>query len=242
MPRLLVVWLLATVAATSASCGAATHLPRGDRVAAAGATTISGYGLSIDLPDGWSGRIWRRDATPTDALLAKANRVLGSLRVNPDRSAWGGDTLRSAAPVVFFDGPAGWFTAETSLAAPGEAPIPIAWTGNRPFVDDPAESEFPDRTVRQLSPDAIVLTIVGPRPYSGEADFPHLPLPLTLSEGYFHGEGWEGQPAPNVSAYFLDAWIGDGVVNVTAWFGRNDPTPQMLRDANAALATLSVAR
>jgi hypothetical protein len=330
------VVLLVTVAATAAACGASTGL-QSRRAAEARGNTISGYGISIDLPSGWSGRIFKRDtrtavalraanspvylgasvfpgaagaempadgvlielsdpeiplpnssfptttlpidirrsdfgrfkgvttpgyalrhvalngrsvmvgvgfgsADPSDALLAEANRVLTSLHVEPDRSAWGGEDAYGQVPRVSFAAPGDWFTAETSLLVPGDRPIPVAWAGNVPFVDDPGVSEFPDSTVRKLPPNGVVIETVGPRPYSGSADFPRLSLPLKLSDGYFHGDGYEGQPAPNVSVYFIDARIGDEVLNASIWFGRNEPTPAMLAEANSALATLSIAR
>jgi hypothetical protein len=111
-----------------------------------------------------------------------------------------------------------------------------------PFVDDPADRAFPDATVRKLPPDGIVIEATGPRPYAGDADFPRLSLPLKLSDGHFVARDYEGQPAPNVSADFIDGWIDGDVLNVSVWLGRNEPTPGMIGQANNALAGLAISR
>ena len=336
MPRPLVPMLLALVAASATACGAVESASLRTRAGQGGGATISGYGMSIELPTGWTGRIFKRDARsaavlraasfplylgtsmtlasvaavipdggifidvndlelpmpsepsegwsqetppievrrsdlgryegtvtpgvalrnvvvdrralmievgfatpePDDALLARANRVLGSLRVAADSSAWGGDDADDTTPAVWFGRHGGWFTAETSL--PGGPPIPVAWDANTPFVDDPATHEFPDATVRRLPPDGIAIAAVGPRPYTGEADFPTLRLPLRLSDGHFVADDYEGQPAPDVSSYFIDGWLDGQIVNVVVRFGRTDPTPEMLAQADDALARFSI--
>jgi hypothetical protein len=125
---------------------------------------------------------------------------------------------------------------------PGDQPIPVAWAGNVPFLDDPGQTAFPDATVRKLPPDGIVIETVGPRPYTGTDDFPSLALPLRLSDGFFVSDEYEGQPAPNVSLYVIDSRIDGGVLNVLVWFGRNKPTAGMTAEANDALSTLSIGR
>jgi hypothetical protein len=174
----------------------------------------------------------------TTALACGQSNDVASLPPAASRA----DEAVETAPVVSFKAPQGWFTAETSLRGPGATPVPIAWGANAPFLDDPAEADFPDATVRDLPPDGIVLEVVGPRPYSGEADFPHLSLPLELSDGYCVSDGYEGQPAPSVSACFIDAWINDGLVNITAWLGSNRATSQMIAAANLTLGTLAIDR
>src|SRR5712691_4471266 len=73
MGRPVTAVLLAIAAASSAACGAAVQ-PTAERKAAARAegTTIGGYGMSIELPSGWAGRIFKRDERSA-AVLRAAN-------------------------------------------------------------------------------------------------------------------------------------------------------------------------
>jgi hypothetical protein len=73
--------LAGIVAAAATACGGAgerAHAPE-----QAGARTISGYGMSLDVPDGWRGRIFKRNAY-TVSLLRAANfpTYLGSGHLN----------------------------------------------------------------------------------------------------------------------------------------------------------------
>jgi hypothetical protein len=204
-------------------------------------TVAPGFALRNVVVNGRSLMIGVGFATPApdDALLARANQLLGSLRVAADGTAWGGEDAHDA-PAVWFAHRDGWFTAETSLAGPDNSPIPVAWEGNTPFLDDPAAHEFPDATVRRLPADGIAIAAVGPRPYTAEADFPTLRLPLELSDGHFVAHDYEGQPAPDVSADFIAGWLGGQALNVIVWFGTSDPTPVMRGQASDALARLSI--
>jgi hypothetical protein len=101
-------------------------------------TVAPGFALRNVVVNGRSLMIGVGFATPApdDALLARANQLLGSLRVAADGTAWGGEDAHDA-PAVWFAHRDGWFTAETSLAGPDNSPIPVAWEGNTPFLDAP---------------------------------------------------------------------------------------------------------
>jgi hypothetical protein len=145
------------------------------------------------------------------------------------------------SPLLSFEPRDGWFTAEKEERPDpqGEA-LAVAWAANVPFVDDRAESAWPDPTIRTLPAKGIVLEAVGPWLYTGDEDVPPLKVPLTLADGYCLADGYEGQPAPNVSFCAIAARIGGKVMNAYAYFGRNEPTSEMKADANEMLATLAI--
>jgi len=150
----------------------------------------------------------------------------------------GATKLVEGAPTKFKP-PDGWFTVETH--EPGGLHVPVAWASNVPFVDDPADRPFPDRTVEGLSADGIVVEAVGPWVYTGDETVPTVDFPLRVSDLYCDADGYEGQPAPNVSSCNLAARLPSGeIFNARVFFGRNEPTPEMTAQANDVLATLAV--
>ncbi len=150
----------------------------------------------------------------------------------------GATKLVEGAPTKFKP-PDGWFTVETH--EPGGLHVPVAWASNVPFVDDPADRPFPDRTVEGLSADGIVVEAVGPWVYTGDETVPTVDFPLRVSDLYCDADGYEGQPAPNVSSCNLAARLRSGeIFNARVFFGRNEPTPEMTAQANDVLATLAV--
>lgn len=64
--------------------------------------------------------------------------------------------------------------------------------------------------------------------------------PITLTEGRFFAESYEGQPAPNVSMQLISGRVGDRFVNLQVFFGRTDPDERMRADAEEVLGTLEV--
>jgi hypothetical protein len=152
----------------------------------------------------------------------------------------GSHPTAKAPTAARFNPPDGWFIAQTS--EPREPQVPIAWASNVAFLDDPSHAPFPDRTIRELPPDGIVLEAVGPWVYTGDEAMPSAEFPLSLSDLYCLADHYEGQPAPNVSFCNLAAHVGESasIFNAYVYFGRNGPTPEMRSAANDVLATLSL--
>jgi hypothetical protein len=134
-----------------------------------------------------------------------------------------------------------WHTSETSLTTPvGEGDIAVAWAANIPFSDADTGRDFPTKTIEALPPGGIVIVAIGPRPYLGEADFPHLTLPLKLTDGRVLSGSYEGKPAPGLSFFSVDTWIGDQVLNVWGYLGDEPAGAAIEAEADRALATLRV--
>lgn len=136
----------------------------------------------------------------------------------------------------------GWYTSETGLTGrAGEADIPVAWAANVPFSDADSGQDFPTKTIDALPSGGIVIVAVGPRPYLGKTDFPHLSLPLKLTDGQVTTGSYEGKPAPGLSFFFVDSWVGDQLLNVWGYLGPDPPGATIQAEADRALATLRVA-
>lgn len=126
------------------------------------------------------------------------------------------DVPPSAEPAPTFESAPGWHTAQ-AVVGPQEEAWPAAWAANVPLRDDPSRSGLPNRTVRTLPPGGIVIAVVGPRPYTGEEEFPARAFPLRVSDGFCTHRYYEGRPAPDVSVCYLDTWVGERLLNVTDW-------------------------
>jgi hypothetical protein len=70
--------------------------------------------------------------------------------------------------------------------------------------------------------------------------FPPFSQPLELYGGLSNFDQYEGQPSRTVSAFLIDAQVGDELLNIVAWLGTNTPTPEMVAEANNMLAGLVV--
>jgi hypothetical protein len=127
----------------------------------------------------------------------------------------------------------GWQTRLTSTAD-----SPVAWAANVDFSVSDAAQEFPRNTIDALPSGGIVLVAVGPRPFQGEADFPHLSLPLRLTDGRLASGSYEGQPAPGLSYFYADAWVDDQLLNLWGYLAENPPGTTIRAEADRVLATL----
>lgn len=127
-----------------------------------------------------------------------------------------------------------WRTVETTR----QDGTPVAWIANIDFATEDEGRVFPDTTIKDLPPRGIVMVAVGPRPYTGDADFNRIDLPVTLSEGRVLSEAYEGKPAPHVSYFFADTWVGAHILNVWGYIGENPPTAGAEKEANEMLAAL----
>lgn len=146
---------------------------------------------------------------------------------------------RDGSPILSFAPAEGWNTVETNVG-PEPGSLPVAWAANVLFRAEDSFVGFPDNTIRSLAPDAIVITAVGPRRYTGDVAFPQLKLPLNLADGRFLAREYEGQPAPNVSMFLIEGKVGDQLLNVTVWMGTSEPSERMIEAANAELSRLSI--
>jgi hypothetical protein len=143
---------------------------------------------------------------------------------------------RAEATAAFRSAP-GWNAVNKTLKPTGDAPS-VAWAANVSFVPETDPSGFPIETIRTLPPDGIVMTAIGPRPYTGGESFPRLRQPLDVAQGFCAHDNYEGQPAENVSKCRIDTMVGDELLNVTVWFGSNKPTDAMVAEANEQLGRL----
>lgn len=134
----------------------------------------------------------------------------------------------------------GWNIVLTTIDPNNTQDLPIVWAANVPFSPEDSTSGFPNNTVRGLPPTGIAMTVVGPREYTGGTVFPPATFPLTISQGFCSHDQYEGQPAPRVSRCLVDTMVGDQLLNVTVWFGMNNPSKEMYDEANAQLARLVV--
>jgi hypothetical protein len=115
---------------------------------------------------------------------------------------------------------------------------PIIWVSNVPFALNESITGFPVNTIRNLPSDGIVMTVIGLREYTGETTFPAAKFPLTIDQGFCSSDEYESQLAPHVSACLVDTMVGDKLLNVTVWFGTNEPSAALYEQANEELATL----
>lgn len=144
----------------------------------------------------------------------------------------------SEGSVTTFEPTEGWNVVQTSIDPSNRQDLPIVWAANVPFSSKESASGFPSHTVRNLPADGIVITVIGPREYTGDPVFPSAAFPLTISQGSCSHDNYETQPAPYVSKCLVDTMVGDELLNVTMWFGMNFPSDEMYERANAELARL----
>jgi hypothetical protein len=131
-----------------------------------------------------------------------------------------------------------WNVVVTTIDPNNPKDLPIVWTANVPFSPEESTNGFPMKTVKSLPSNGIVMTVIGPRYYTGGTVFPPAELPLTISQGFCRHDQYETQPAPHVSGCLIDTMVGEELLNVTVWFGTNTPSPEMHRAANEQLTRL----
>jgi hypothetical protein len=123
----------------------------------------------------------------------------------------------------------GWRTRSTTAGG-----LRIGQATTARFHEGPGE--FPDSTLRALPPDGIVVAATD---YGREPR--NLPraerLPYPLAE-FRHDRGWEGQPKVSVPQYVLFTSLRGHLLDVRVFFGRQDPSSQLLDRAQAELTSL----
>jgi hypothetical protein len=133
-------------------------------------------------------------------------------------------SVLSAPTTVRFDPAAGWHTV-TATVPVGEETSPSAWAATVSFDPEDDGADFPDSTVKELEAGEIVISVLGPRRFRGQADFAQLSTePLVISTEGCVTEAYEGQPEPHIALCHLNRWVGeDQVMNVLVWFGTGGP-------------------
>jgi hypothetical protein len=189
----------------------------------------------------------------TDAVLDPASRTVWVsvvhsvvrldivdqvVSMSPSPSSTSSSVASSEASVATFKPSEGWNLVLTTIDPNNSQDLPIVWAANVPFSPNESTSGFPSNTVRDLPPNGIVITVVGPREYTGDTVFPLATFPLTISQGFCSYDQYETQPAPHVSKCLVDTMVGDELLNVTVWFGTNRPSDDMYEAANTQLARL----
>jgi hypothetical protein len=183
-------------------------------------------------------------ATAVVSALVGALTTASVYAVSPNHAGTGSGrneaAVASESSVTTFEPVEGWNIVLTTIDPNNTQDLPIVWAANVPFSPEESTSGFPSNTVRGLSPNGIVMTVIGPREYIGETVFPLATFPLTISQGFCSHDQYETQPAPHVSECLVDTMVGDRLLNVTVWFGMNTPSEEMYDEANAQLARLVV--
>jgi hypothetical protein len=168
---------------------------------------------------------------PSDERYAEANRVLETLAVQPRMLGLGGLTVELKE---------GWDGFAKDIGPPHEQ-VPALYVANVPWPD--RGQNFADAVTLEpfeaLPPEGVV--IAASASSSGGEEFRHvLRRPVTLSDGHFLADSYEGQPAPHVSTQIISGRLGEQSLSIHVYFGRNDPTDEMRAEANHVLATLEI--
>jgi hypothetical protein len=135
--------------------------------------------------------------------------------------------------------PAGWDAYIKQLGQ--EEVLGEIWAASRQFVEPSPRPAFPYKTMAALPGDGIAVEIVVGRPPPGSASWP-LRTQVSLDEGYFLADNYEGQPAPHVSTQIIRARVANRVLWVQVFFGRTHPDDAMRALANRVLGSLFRAR
>ncbi len=171
-----------------------------------------------------------RSGTPSEELLAEANRVLATVALEPRRLALDGLSMQL---------PVGWDGFVKHLGPDNEAPAVYAANVSWPDVGQDVEKAAVRELFERLPRDGVVISAVSSWHATGRVARA-LPPPIELADGYFLPESYEGQPAPHVSTQLIFGRVADRFLNIQVFFGRNDPDEAMRDEANAVLATLAV--
>jgi hypothetical protein len=163
--------------------------------------------------------------------------VSGAANSKPENST------TSAAASTTFPAASGWNTLASTTRIRADS-APVAWAANVPFRPESDYSGFPDNTVKHLPRGGIVISVLGPRPFSGETSFPDISNPLVVTTSNCV-TSYEGAPRSDIALCPLDRRLGsDQVLNVMVWIAtaapNEDPSAALLDEANRELARLSL--
>ncbi len=98
------------------------------------------------------------------------------------------------------------------------------------------DSYEPEATLKTLPPDGVlILAWFSDRPVSpNNPNFPSGTLPLRLSDAQV-ARSWEGQVAPNVPQYLIEATVDGRSLDVRVYFGTLSPSASTLQTAQREL-------
>jgi hypothetical protein len=198
----------------------------------------------------------RQHRMPGRRLVAAAALVGVALVVGGFAGAEFAGSTRAATstPVPAFTPALGWTTVETTAPLPApNPPNPIAWAANLSFDAKDLVTAWPHPPLQNLPPDGIVISVDGPSegPFNKQARI--VKPPYRVEDMFFWAsadaaahaastaDNYQGQPAPNVSYYWISAPTGpDQGIGISVWMGRNDPTLAMKAAADEELARLTL--
>jgi hypothetical protein len=135
--------------------------------------------------------------------------------------------------------PAGWDVYTKRLGQ--EEVLGEIWAASRQFVEPSPRPAFPHKTMAALPGDGMAVEVVVGTPPPGSASWP-LRTHVSLDDGYFLADNYEGQPAPHVSTQIIRARVANRVLWVQVFFGRTHPDNAMRATANRVLGSLFRAR
>lgn len=172
---------------------------------------------------------------PAPDTIAGVNRLLASVDVAP------GDFYPGTVEPARFEPRPGWHVGDT-----GPRPVladsdwVTAWAATIPYADA-WNALPPQETLRRLPDDGIVIWLsvernnrFPPTAVSDEGGFPPVEPPFRLGDFERHA-GWEGQIG-EIPEYRLWGTVRRTYrVEIRVFFGRAQPTPAMLADAQATL-------
>jgi hypothetical protein len=185
---------------------------------------------------------WTAVALVGLATISLASFGVRAEREAPQNNAADADASEggtaSPATAASFEPDEDWNIIVTTIDPNNPQDLPVVWAANVPFSPEESTGGFPMDTVKSLPPRGIVMTVIGPRDYTGETVLPPAAFPLTISQGFCRHDQYETQPAPQVAGCLVDTMVGEDLLNVTVWFGTNRPSTEMYRVANEQLARL----
>jgi len=114
----------------------------------------------------------------------------------------------------------------------------IAWAANVPIKGGDVVDGWSRDTVMSLGPGGVVVFASAAKSVADPQHYNKLDRRPAFDDGYFLSNGYEMQPAPNVSVQMITCRCMGVYLTVQIFFGRNDPTPAELSDAKRQLERL----
>lgn len=135
----------------------------------------------------------------------------------------------------------GWSVTRSVFPWGDDEEAQVVWATNVTPASADAAVGWPIATVRQLSPDGIVVCAsMAPNVEDGPSLYPERSRPLRLAEGTFFSGQYENQAASNVSVYRIAGHLRDQYVTAEVFFGVPNPASALLQAAEAQLSRLVV--
>jgi hypothetical protein len=183
--------------------------------------------------------VWISTETPSEELMATAQEGLNALAVSEPASL-GND--------VAFEPARGWYDQAVTPSNGGALfERPSAWTSNvelAPFDGSYLPAGPSNDEIAKLPVDGVIVSvqqsIVTRNPLPDTADYQPLPDRPIISDGKLLTGGWEGMAVEDVSQLYLRGVLNGRPVIVQAFFRTQDPSPDLIKQAQIALDRLVV--